>query len=267
VNHLRYPHSGKRLALTATKIAAIAVAVGLVAGAGAAPAIAQYDPCDFNTEPSPSFVYDPVPARPGQPVTFTSTSTDADGDQLIEVWDFNNDGQFDAQGDKATHTFAAPGDYPVHVEVTDGCGGFVRATRVVRVEAPTPPPPPPGQQDTTGPEVISTLANKVIAANPFGFFIFTLGPFREEVTGTVGVESVSAVIGSRRRRLVLAARPFSAPSGRRVRVRFRIPRKGLRVLRRRKRMRMRARVVARDRLGNATRRNFVFTLRAPRKKR
>lgn len=54
----------------------------------------------------------------GMVLTYTSKSTDADGDPLTYLWDFgDNTTSKSAQG---THTYAAPGEYTVTLTVSDG---------------------------------------------------------------------------------------------------------------------------------------------------
>ena len=67
----------------------------------------------------------------GEPVAFTATGTDADGDTLTYAWDFG-DGGTSAER-TPTHTFTTAGTYAVKVTVSDGRGGSASETLPVTV--------------------------------------------------------------------------------------------------------------------------------------
>jgi hypothetical protein len=113
--------------------------------------------------------------------------------------------------------------------------------------------------DTTGPIVLVPSSNRAIAVARSGRFGFRVGPFAEDV---VGVVAARAGKRSTRRALKLAPRSFEAKAGQKPIVRFRLSRKGRRLLAERRRIRMVATVTARDALGNATTKTSAFTLRA-----
>jgi hypothetical protein len=113
--------------------------------------------------------------------------------------------------------------------------------------------------DTTGPLVMLPSSNRTIAVPRNGRFGFRLGPFAEDVTGVVAARARKRAM---RRPLKLAPRSFGAKAGQRLVVRFRLSRRGRRLLAKRRRIRMVATVTARDTLGNATTRTFAFTLKA-----
>src|SRR4051812_43745472 len=82
--------------------------------------------------PDASFIFEPSTPGVGEQVTFSSTSTDADGplDASAQVWDLDGDGQFgDAAGPSVTHSFNAPGDHVVSLQVTDADSNSTVATR------------------------------------------------------------------------------------------------------------------------------------------
>ena len=71
--------------------------------------------------PNASFIYSPTQPRPGQAITFASTSSDpgAGGGIAQESWDVNGDGLFgDFVGRTATASFPA-GAFSVSLRVTD----------------------------------------------------------------------------------------------------------------------------------------------------
>jgi hypothetical protein len=89
---------------------------------------------ETNSPPSASFAVSPASPRPGKPVTFTSTSADADGAITQQEWDLDGDGQFDdSSGPQASRTFAEAGVYPVSLRVTDDDGATAETTRSIAV--------------------------------------------------------------------------------------------------------------------------------------
>lgn len=68
-------------------------------------------------------------------VQFTSTSNDADGDDLILIWDFQ-DGTELVTGSSAYHKFPTGGTYTVKLSAVDGRGGLTTDTLVVTVTDP-----------------------------------------------------------------------------------------------------------------------------------
>ncbi len=73
--------------------------------------------------PVPAFSFSPTAPAVGAGVTFTSSSSDPDGQITKLEWDLNGDGRFDdAQGPTATWTFTAPGPHTVSLKATDEQG-------------------------------------------------------------------------------------------------------------------------------------------------
>lgn len=110
--------------------------------------------------------------------------------------------------------------------------------------------------DTTGPAVVVPSRNRTITATRKGRFGFRVGPFAEDATGVVALRA------KRGRVPRLGRRSFQAKAGQTKVVRFTLSRRSRSLLANRRRMRMVATITARDALGNATTRRFVFTLRA-----
>ena len=103
--------------------------------------------------PSGGFGWTPSAPRAGEPVTFTSSSTDPDGSIVSTQWDLDGNGEFnDASGATVERSFPTPGSYTVRVRVTDNDGITGSAEHTVVVTAPDPgpgepaPPAPPQQQ-------------------------------------------------------------------------------------------------------------------------
>lgn len=76
----------------------------------------------------------PSQALVNQPVLFSASATDANGDALTYTWDFGPLGT--QTGATITHVFTAPGNYTVNLTVSDGAGGAAVWTLTVSVVAP-----------------------------------------------------------------------------------------------------------------------------------
>ena len=120
---------------TATRVFATTakVAVSLrVADADGGQAIATVDVVPGNESPVASFTQSPGgTVLTGDPIGFTSTSSDADGGIAGVEWDF---GSGFTAGDATVQTsFPTPGQYPVRLRVTDTNGATATAESVVTV--------------------------------------------------------------------------------------------------------------------------------------
>jgi hypothetical protein len=101
-----------------------------------------------NAAPSVQALADPKTGTAPLRVTFTSASSDPDGDQLLSVWDFGDGVK--AGGETATHTYTQPGTYNATITVKDPGGKSATATVQIVVKAkagsnggpPTVQPPP-----------------------------------------------------------------------------------------------------------------------------
>ena len=90
-----------------------------------------------NRAPVAAFTYAPTAPQNGETVVLTSFSADPDGPLTSQAWDLDGDGAFDdGQGSTATVSFAAAGDYPVKLLVTDRDGAASLAVRAIEVHAP-----------------------------------------------------------------------------------------------------------------------------------
>jgi hypothetical protein len=98
----------------------------------------QSQPVPVRNRP-PVAAFNLAPSRPavGETVVLTSFSADPDGPLVSQAWDLDGDGAFDdGQGSTATVSFAAAGDYPVKLLVTDRDGAASLAVRAIEVHAP-----------------------------------------------------------------------------------------------------------------------------------
>lgn len=75
---------------------------------------------------------------PEQPVTFTATATDPNGDTLAYYWEFGDNANNYSEDNQPTqtHTFGSAGEYAVRCVVSDMRGGVAHHTLIVRVGNP-----------------------------------------------------------------------------------------------------------------------------------
>jgi hypothetical protein len=130
---------------------------------------------------------------------------------------------------------------------------------------------PPPAADTTGPTIVVPGSDSALTAAKNGSFAFGLGPFTEDTTGTVAIRSVPVSAAGARATtkkvvLNLGTKAFTAKAGQKVPVRFTLSAKNRKILAKRKKIRMTATIVARDKAGNATTKKVPFTLKAPKRK-
>ncbi|MEA2429752.1 MAG: large repetitive protein, partial [Thermoleophilaceae bacterium] len=87
-----------------------------------------------NRPPVAAFTSGPASPSTGDPVTFTSSSSDPDGTIATVAWDLDNDGAYDdATGGTASKTFTKAGTYTVGVKVTDDNGDSSTVSHTVTV--------------------------------------------------------------------------------------------------------------------------------------
>ena len=87
---------------------------------------------------APTAAYTVSPAAPvaGEAVTFTSTSSDAQGSITYQAWDLDNDGHYDdGEATTATRTFSAAGNYTVRLLVMDDDGWWRSTSKTITVAA------------------------------------------------------------------------------------------------------------------------------------
>lgn len=72
------------------------------------------------------------------PIAFSASATDADGDPLVYIWDFN-DGQPLLDGPSGTKTYLIGGTYTVNLTITDSHGGVTQLTRNITIQDPLAP--------------------------------------------------------------------------------------------------------------------------------
>ncbi len=103
---------------------------GIEIAAGTVDSAACGIEADGNQAPTVTAVRNPSgDVSPGDPVAFTATGTDPDGDTLTYAWDFGDGGS--ATTKDAMHTYTAVGVFYAKVTVSDGKGG--KASALVKV--------------------------------------------------------------------------------------------------------------------------------------
>lgn len=86
-----------------------------------------------NEPPVADFTWSPDPATAGEPVTFTSTATDPDGELIHYEWGVAHDGTEDATGEQINHTFEMAGKYDVTHTVIDDFGNTDSVTQSITI--------------------------------------------------------------------------------------------------------------------------------------
>jgi hypothetical protein len=113
-------------------------------------------PGDPRKPPTASFTLSPEVPVVGQPVLFTSSSTDPDGTLQEQVWDLNGDGNFDnGGGATALRTFPDAGEYVVGLRVADNDGLVSFDSKTVSVLPAPGTPGTPASSQKTGPRLLS----------------------------------------------------------------------------------------------------------------
>ena len=89
-----------------------------------------------NVAPTAAYTVSPAAPVAGEAVTFTSTSSDAQGSITYQAWDLDNDGHYDdGEATTATRTFSAPGNYTVRLLVMDDDGWWRSTSKTITVVA------------------------------------------------------------------------------------------------------------------------------------
>jgi PKD repeat protein len=151
------------------------------------------------TPPTASFTMDPSPAPVDEQVTFTDTSTDPDGDAIVQRgWDINGDGVVtDPSGPpQVSRPYHDPGQVTITLHVTDAAGETASVSHVLTVFDPTQnpapgPDPAPDPMPTPTPTPAPTPAPPPAAPNRTPTAAFLFSPFAPVVGELVTFQSSS----------------------------------------------------------------------------
>ncbi len=87
--------------------------------------------------PLAEFTWTPLVPKAGEPVLFDATPSQAFGAEIVEyLWDFNDDGEADAEGVRVSWAFPEPGLYLVTLVVVDSAGLTGRTQYLLQVRSP-----------------------------------------------------------------------------------------------------------------------------------
>src|SRR3954453_17296182 len=142
----------------------------LLGGLEVASGVVPDDECGnapANQAPTVSALRNPAgDVQPGDPVAFTATASDPDGDTLTYAWDFGDGGT--ATTKDAMHTYNDLGVYFAKVTVRDGKGGTASALVKVTV---TPLAGDNSQEVGVGGVVPGVLSLEIKGSANFGAFV------------------------------------------------------------------------------------------------
>ena len=117
--------------------------------------------------------------------------------------------------------------------------------------------------DRTGPKIPSKGHSTASRLSRSGVFTYAFGPFGEDVHGTVSFATTKAV-ASKKHKLSFGTKKFSLKIGKRAKIRVKLSKRSRKVVRRYGKLRVNAKVVAKDFIGNTSRKTYTFTLKRPR---
>jgi hypothetical protein len=228
----------------------------------------------------------PSPVFPDDPVTWSASGTDQDGDPVTYSWSWDDGAT--ATGASVTHAFTPLGAHTGTVTATDATG--LTATASASATVNERPAPAPGGGDPGGgagggegaggdggdlrPPVdrqgpVFAIAGRNLSLSRRNTVSVRLTCDRRETepcAGTLRLASSRRVV-RRRRVLSLGRAPFSIQPGRLARVRIGVSRRNAATARRLRRFRVTATAVARDAAGNRTSKRRSATLVVARTRR
>ncbi len=223
--------------------------------------------CDFDPPPAPGQPTGLVATAGADSVALdwndTATATD------YEIYRRGPGGAYPTNPTATTTSsaFADPGRTPGQEycykvgALNDASPGPFSEERCATPPLPAGPPGPPGGSPSETLTLDLSGLPRSIRVSPRGIFVlrFVATPGQ---TGSLKITTVKAVAAARKRKLVVARKPFTVPASGRARLKVRLNRKGLRVLKRVRRLPVSVKVT----LGTRTASRRV-TLRAPRPRR
>ncbi len=119
----------------------------------------------------------------------SSGSTDPDGTIVGRSWTFGDGGT--ATGITASHSFAAPGTYPVTLTVTDNQGVAASSTAQISVSAPPPANQPPNAVFTSSISNLTATVDSSDSSDPDGSIVSRTWTFGDGATASGTIASHS----------------------------------------------------------------------------
>jgi PKD repeat protein len=210
-----------------------------------------------NLPPVAAFTAAPVPSAVGQTVRFDAgASHDLDGSIVSYEWDFG-DGSPHGHGAVVNHAFSSTGTPVVTLLVTDNSGGTGSASQRLTIGS---------AGSGAGPASVSGASFKTRSASARGSAVTVLVSCPASAAGgcagTVKLTSGSSAAAT----VVIGSAKFKLAAGHSAKLRVHIGRRGLRLLKRRHKLRVLATVVTRSATGSQVVTQAPFTLKAPRRR-
>lgn len=98
-----------------------------------------------NKHPKADFTYQSTGLYINNAIKFMDNSKDSDGKITRRIWDFDNDGKPDFEGNNINYKFSKPGSYPITLEVWDDSNSSNKTSKIIEI---TKRPPPPNRAPT-----------------------------------------------------------------------------------------------------------------------
>jgi len=210
----------------------------------------------------------PASGPPGTTFRFTSTGSDADGEDVSFVWTF--DDGVAVQGQNVEKSWSSLGAHSATVQVKDD-GGVV-TTRTADVTVVDPPKPvvtvvPTPVPDTTAPVITLTGGTFTVSAKRVVKLKLSCN---ETATGVLSAKSARKVKLKRRAKakiLSLGSKAYSCAPGAPVTVSLKLSAAAFKYLKKVKRLKVALAATGKDAAGNAGTATGKATFKAPRKRR
>ena len=215
----------------------------------------------------------PAAAFPGDPITWTASGSDPDGDPLTYSWSWDDGAT--GSGASVTHAFTPLGSHSGTVTATDPTGLSSTSTATAEVR-PRPLPPGDDGDNRTALDRIApkfSLARRALALSGKNVIAVRLSCDTSETEPCAGTLSLASAKklgrGKRKRALQLGRAAFSIAPGKSGNAKVKVSKRTARVARGLRRFKVKATATARDRAGNKSTKTGTLTLStaAQRKKR
>jgi hypothetical protein len=211
----------------------------------------------------------PAAALPGEPITWSASGSDEDGDPLTYTWSFD-DGQ-SASGASVTHAFTPIGAHGGTVTATDATGLTATASAGATVNpAPVTPGGGGGGGGAPAPDLLAprfSIAGRSLTLSRKNVIAVRLtcdAAETEPCAGTLTLASARRVGKGRRKSVLQLGRvPFSVTPGRTSTLKVKVSKRKAAQARALRRFQVKATAVAGDRAGNRATKSSTVALAAP----